>query len=69
MCGNEWGRYGGRQSIVSANIDDVVVDFLLALPGYEEQIITRAVHCDLGTLRVWVCAPEDLVIQTRADPH
>jgi len=49
--------------IVSANIAGVVVDFLLALPGYEEQIITRAVHCDLGDLQMWVCAPEDLIIQ------
>lgn len=49
--------------IVSAMIEGVVVDFLLALPGYEEQIITRAVQCDLGDWRVWVCTPEDLVIQ------
>ncbi|MFQ6102372.1 MAG: nucleotidyltransferase [Anaerolineae bacterium] len=49
--------------IVSANIEGVTVDFLLALPGYEEQIITRAVRCDLGDLQVWVCTPEDLVIQ------
>jgi hypothetical protein len=49
--------------IVSTMIEGVVVDFLLALPGYEEQIITRAVQCDLGDWRVWVCTPEDLVIQ------
>jgi len=49
--------------IVSVNIQGVIVDFLLALPGYEEQIITRATRCDLGNLQVWVCAPEDLVIQ------
>lgn len=49
--------------IVSANIEGVVVDFLLTLPGYEEQIVTRAVRCDLGDLQVWVCAPEDLIIQ------
>lgn len=49
--------------IVSVNVAGIVVDFLLALPGYEEQIITRAVRCDLGNLQVWVCAPEDLVIQ------
>jgi hypothetical protein len=49
--------------IVSAMIEGIVVDFLLALPGYEEQIITRAVRCDLGDLRVRVCTPEDLVIQ------
>jgi len=49
--------------IVSANIEGVIVDFLLALPGYEGQIITRAVRRNLGNLQVWVCAPEDLVIQ------
>jgi hypothetical protein len=49
--------------IVSTNIGGVVVDFLLALPGYEEQIITRAVRRELGNLQAWVCAPEDLVIQ------
>lgn len=49
--------------VVSVNIEGVVVDFLLALPGYEEQIITRATRCDLGDLPVWVCTPEDLVIQ------
>jgi len=49
--------------IVSVNIEGIVVDFLLALPGYEEQIITRATRCDLGDLQAWVCAPEDLVIQ------
>lgn len=49
--------------IVSVNVEDTVVDFLLALPGYEEQIITRAVRCNLGDLQAWVCVPEDLVIQ------
>ncbi len=49
--------------IVSVNVKGVIVDFLLALPGYEEQIITRATRCNLGDLQVWVCAPEDLVIQ------
>jgi hypothetical protein len=47
----------------SLNIEGVVVDFFLALPGYEEQIVTRAVRCDLGDLQAWVCAPEDLIIQ------
>ncbi|MCD6552623.1 MAG: nucleotidyltransferase [Anaerolineae bacterium] len=49
--------------IVAVKIGQVIVDFLLALPGYEEQIITRAVRCDLGRLQVWICAPEDLIIQ------
>ena len=34
--------------IVAVDIDGVIVDFLLALPGYEEQIIERAIQRDLG---------------------
>ena len=49
--------------IVSVNIEGLIVNFLLALPGYEEQIITRAMRCDLGDLQAWVCTPEDLAIQ------
>ena len=49
--------------VVSVNIKGVIVGFLLALPGYEEQIVTRAARRNLGDLQVWVCAPEDLVIQ------
>ena len=49
--------------IVSVRIDDVIVDFLLCLPGYEEQIITRAVQRKFGSLTVWVSTAEDLVIQ------
>lgn len=49
--------------VMAVNTEGIVVGFLFALPGYEEQIITRAVQCDLGDWRVWVCAPEDLVIQ------
>jgi predicted nucleotidyltransferase len=41
----------------------VSVDFLLAVPGYEENIVTRAVRGDLDGLEVWICSPEDLVIQ------
>jgi predicted nucleotidyltransferase len=49
--------------IVAVNIDGVIVDFLLSLPGYEENIITRAVQRELGEWRVWVCSAEDLIIQ------
>ncbi len=49
--------------IVSVNIDNVIVDFLLALPGYEEQIIQRAVQRNLGGRLVWICSVEDLIIQ------
>jgi predicted nucleotidyltransferase len=49
--------------IVSVSIQGVIVDFLLALPGYEEQIIERAVQRDLGGWFIQVCSAEDLIIQ------
>jgi predicted nucleotidyltransferase len=49
--------------IVAVTIDRVIVDFLLTLPGYEEQIIERAVRRDLGGISAWVCSAEDLIIQ------
>ena len=49
--------------IVAVEIDGVIVDFLLALPGYEENIVTRAVQRDLGGWQAWVCSAEDLIIQ------
>ncbi len=49
--------------IVDVKINDVSVDFLLALPGYEELIIERAVQRDLDGQLVWVCSLEDLIIQ------
>lgn len=49
--------------IVAVNIDGIIVDFLLTLPGYEEQIIERAVQRDLGGWSVWICSAEDLIIQ------
>jgi predicted nucleotidyltransferase len=49
--------------IVAVMIEGVVVDFLLTLPGYEENIIERAVKRDLGDFSVWICSAEDLIIQ------
>ncbi|MEW5986591.1 MAG: nucleotidyltransferase [Chloroflexota bacterium] len=49
--------------IVAVSIDDVVVDFLLAVPGYEELIIERAVRRELNGWSAWVCSAEDLIIQ------
>jgi predicted nucleotidyltransferase len=49
--------------IVAVTIDKIIVDFLLTLPGYEEQIIERAVRRDLGGISAWVCSIEDLIIQ------
>jgi predicted nucleotidyltransferase len=49
--------------IISVTIDHVIVDFLLALPGYEEEMIERAVLRDAGGRAVWICSAEDLIIQ------
>jgi predicted nucleotidyltransferase len=49
--------------IVAAIINDVIVDFLLALPGYEELIIERAIRHDMGEWKIWICSAEDLIIQ------
>jgi hypothetical protein len=49
--------------IVSVAIQDVIVDFLLALPGYEEMIIERAELGSLGNWTAWICSAEDLIIQ------
>ncbi len=49
--------------IVSVSIQGVIVDFLLTLPGYEEQIIERAVQRDLGGWSIQVCSAEDMIIQ------
>ncbi len=61
----EVGRTGAPPNpyIVSVRIEDVIVDFLLCLPGYEEKIIERATQRTLGNLPVWVSTPEDLIIQ------
>jgi hypothetical protein len=49
--------------IVDVSIGGIIVGFLLTIPGYEEQIVTRAVRRQLGDLEVWICLPEDLIIQ------
>ena len=49
--------------VVSVSINDVTVDFLLALPGYEELSIERATRRDLNGWSAWVCSAEDLIIQ------
>ena len=49
--------------ITAVTIDGVIVDFLLSLPGYEENIISRAVQRDLGGWTAWICSIEDLIIQ------
>ena len=49
--------------IVDVSIGGIIVDFLLAIPGYEEQIVIRAIRRQLGDLEIWICSPEDLIIQ------
>ena len=49
--------------IVAVTIGDVVVDFLLALPGYEELIIERTIQRNLNGWSAWICSAEDLIIQ------
>jgi len=49
--------------IIAVEIDGVIVDFLLTLPGYEELIIENAVRRDFGGWKVWICSAEDLIIQ------
>ena len=51
--------------IVSVTIGQVIVDFLLALPGYEELIIERAVRRKLRGFSVWIATAEDLIIQNQ----
>ncbi len=49
--------------IVAVTVDDVIVDFLLALPGYEELIIENGVQRDFGGWSARICSAEDLIIQ------
>jgi predicted nucleotidyltransferase len=49
--------------VVDVMIDETTVDFLLAIPGYDEQVVTRAVQCELEGLPAWLCTAEDLIIQ------
>ncbi|MCI0514952.1 nucleotidyltransferase [candidate division KSB1 bacterium] len=49
--------------IVSVKIHGILIDFLLATPGYEEELIQRAVIYRFYDMLLWVCTPEDLIIQ------
>lgn len=49
--------------IVAVEIDGINVDFLLALPGYEEEIIKHSTQRDLNGWSAWICSAEDLIIQ------
>jgi hypothetical protein len=49
--------------IVSVKTNGILVDFLLAIPGYEEQLVQRAVVYPFYDMFLWVCTAEDLIIQ------
>lgn len=49
--------------IVAISVEGIIVDLLLALPGYEELVIERAVPRDLGGWQAWICTAEDLIVQ------
>lgn len=49
--------------IVDVRIGPTTVDFLLAVPGYDEEIVARAVEVELEDLSLRLCTPEDLIIQ------
>ncbi len=49
--------------IVSVDVNGIIVDFLLTLPGYDELIIEHAKYRKLDGLKIWICSVEDLVIQ------
>lgn len=50
--------------IVSISVlPDVTVDFLIAIPGYEEEVLARAQLFHFVEMALLVCSPEDLIIQ------
>ena len=49
--------------IVSVKIEGIIIDFLMATPGYEEQLVERATRYEIDKLKLWVCTAEDLIIQ------
>lgn len=49
--------------IVSVKVGEVIVDFLLSTPGYEEQLVKRAIRYKFKDLSIWICTAEDLIIQ------
>jgi len=54
----------GPALVVSiAMLPDVMVDFLIAIPGYEEELLARARSFEFGEMTLPVCSPEDFIIQ------
>jgi hypothetical protein len=54
---------GGPALVVSISVlSDVIVDFLIAIPGYEEEVLTRSQIVRFGDLALPICSPEDFII-------
>lgn len=49
--------------VVSVIAEGVIVDFLLALPGYDTEIMNRAVEREVSGRSIWFSSAEDLVVQ------
>lgn len=48
--------------IVSVDADGVIVDFLLALPGYDSGVVDRAIRKSYKGHEIRFCSAEDLII-------
>jgi hypothetical protein len=54
---------GGPALVVSITmLPDVMVDFLIAIPGYEEEVLARARSFKFGDMTLPVCSSEDFII-------
>ncbi|MEW6605922.1 MAG: nucleotidyl transferase AbiEii/AbiGii toxin family protein [bacterium] len=42
--------------------EGIEIDISLGIPGYEQEVVKRAVECDLGSGIVRICSAEDLII-------
>ena len=49
--------------IFSVKIDEVIVDFIFSVPGFDESIILRAIKREVDGITTWICSAEDLVVQ------
>lgn len=48
--------------VVAVYVEDVIVDFLLTIEGYDELVVKRAVKKKIGGWTVNVCSREDLIV-------
>lgn len=59
---NPRSRMPDNPLILAATIQGKIVDFLLTIPGYDEQIVARAVTVEHSGRKLFVCTAEDLII-------